>query len=51
MLRTPDHRQNIARSLADGVRTYLTALNRNQPIASLTRSPRGAKVSSKGGKR
>jgi N-acetylmuramoyl-L-alanine amidase len=51
-LRTPEHRQNIARSLADGVRTYLTALNRNQPMArSLTASPRGAKVSSRGGRR
>ncbi len=52
LLRTADHRQNIARSLASGVRTYLTALNRNQPIArGLTTPPRGAKVSSRGGKR
>ena len=52
LLRKPEHRQNVARSLADGVRTYLTALNRNQPIArGLTPSPRGAKVSSRGGKR
>jgi N-acetylmuramoyl-L-alanine amidase len=51
-LRRPEHRQNIARSLAAGVRTYLTALNRNQPIArGLTTPPRGAKVSSRGGKR
>jgi N-acetylmuramoyl-L-alanine amidase len=52
VLRTSVHRQNIARSLAEGVRTYLTALNRNQPIArGLTASPRGAKVSARGGKR
>lgn len=51
-LRTPEHRQNIARSLAEGVRTYLTALNRNQPMArGLTTPPRGAKVSSRGGRR
>jgi N-acetylmuramoyl-L-alanine amidase len=52
VLRRPDHRQNIARSLADGVRTYLTALNRSQPVARGLTTPRGgAKVSSKGGKR
>jgi N-acetylmuramoyl-L-alanine amidase len=52
VLRTAEHRQNIAHSLAEGVRTYLTALNRNQPIAKgLTAPPRGAKVSSRGGKR
>ena len=52
VLRTPDHRQNIARSLAEGVRSYLTALNRNQPMArGLTAPPRGAKVSSKGGRK
>jgi N-acetylmuramoyl-L-alanine amidase len=52
ILRKPEHRQNVARSLAEGVRTYLTALNRNQPFArGLTASPRGAKVSSKGSRR
>jgi N-acetylmuramoyl-L-alanine amidase len=52
VLRKPDYRQNIARSLAEGVRTYLTALNRSQPVARGLTAPRGgAKVSSKGGKR
>jgi len=52
LLRKADHRQNVARSLAEGLRAYLLALNRNQPIArGLTTSPRGAKVSSRGGKR
>ncbi len=42
LLKTPDHREKIARSLLEGVRSYLSALNRTQ-ARKLTGSPtRGA---------
>jgi N-acetylmuramoyl-L-alanine amidase len=52
LLRTPERRQAIARSLLDGVRAYLFALNRTQPVArGLTPSGGGSRVVSKGGRR
>jgi N-acetylmuramoyl-L-alanine amidase len=52
LLRTPDRRQAIARSLLDGVRAYLFALNRTQPVArGLTPSGGGPRVGSRGGRR
>jgi N-acetylmuramoyl-L-alanine amidase len=52
LLRTPERRQAIARSLLDGVRAYLFALNRTQPVArGLTPSGGGSRVGSKGGRR
>jgi N-acetylmuramoyl-L-alanine amidase len=52
LLRTPERRQAIARSLLDGVRAYLFALNRTQPVArGLTPSRGGSRVGSRGGRR
>jgi N-acetylmuramoyl-L-alanine amidase len=52
VLRTPEHRQAIARSLLDGVRGYLFSLNRTQPVArGLTPSRGGSRVGSRGGRR
>jgi N-acetylmuramoyl-L-alanine amidase len=52
LLRTPERRQAIARSLLDGVRAYLFALNRTQPVArGLTPSKGGSRVGSRGGRR
>jgi N-acetylmuramoyl-L-alanine amidase len=52
LLRTPERRQAIARSLLDGVRSYLFALNRTQPVArGLTPSQGGSRVGSRGGRR
>jgi N-acetylmuramoyl-L-alanine amidase len=52
LLRTPERRQEIARSLLDGVRSYLFSLNRTQPVArGLTPSRGGSRVGSRGGRR
>ncbi|MET0554768.1 MAG: N-acetylmuramoyl-L-alanine amidase [Vicinamibacteria bacterium] len=52
LLRTPERRQEIARSLLDGVRAYLFSLNRTQPVArGLTPSRGGSRVGSRGGRR
>jgi N-acetylmuramoyl-L-alanine amidase len=52
LLRTAERRQAIARSLLDGVRAYLFALNRTQPVArGLTPSQAGPRVSARGGRR
>jgi N-acetylmuramoyl-L-alanine amidase len=50
VLATPDYRDRIARSLLEGVRSYLEALNRTQ-TRQLTGSTRGATVASKKGRR
>ena len=50
LLRTGEHRDRIARSLLDGVRAYLEALNRTQ-TRQLTGSPRRTTVASRGARR
>jgi N-acetylmuramoyl-L-alanine amidase len=49
-LRTPDHRDRIARSLFEGVRRYLEALNRTQ-MRQLTRNTSGSTVARERGRR
>jgi N-acetylmuramoyl-L-alanine amidase len=50
LLRTPDHRDKIARSLFDGVKAYLEGLSRNQ-TRQLTRDSTGSKVPQRGSRR
>jgi N-acetylmuramoyl-L-alanine amidase len=49
-LKTPDYRERIARSLLEGVRAYLNALNRT-PLRQLTRDRRAPTVVGRGGRR
>jgi N-acetylmuramoyl-L-alanine amidase len=50
LLRTPDHRDKIARSLFEGVKSYLEGLNRTQ-MRQLTRNSGGSTVAGKGMRR
>jgi N-acetylmuramoyl-L-alanine amidase len=50
LLKGPEHRQRIARSLLEGVRVYLDALNRTQ-TRQLTTRPRPSRVRTAGGAR
>jgi N-acetylmuramoyl-L-alanine amidase len=50
LLKTPEHRDRIARSLLDGVRAYLETLNRGRP-RQLTAQPTRSTLASRGGRR
>jgi N-acetylmuramoyl-L-alanine amidase len=50
MLKAADHRERIARSLLEGVRAYLSALNRTQ-TRKLTGTPGGPKLAAGGSRR
>lgn len=50
MLKAADHRERIARSLLDGVRAYLSALNRTQ-TRKLTGTPSAPKLAAGGSRR
>jgi N-acetylmuramoyl-L-alanine amidase len=48
LLRTPDYRETIARSLFKGVKTYLDGLSRTQQPRALTSTPRRSTVAEGG---
>jgi N-acetylmuramoyl-L-alanine amidase len=50
LLRTPDYREKIARSLFEGVKSYLEGLNRTQ-MRQLTKNSAGSTVAGKGMRR
>ncbi len=50
LLKTPEHREKIAASLVEGVKTYLESLNRG-PLRQLTGSPRRPTVTARGSRR
>jgi N-acetylmuramoyl-L-alanine amidase len=51
LLRTPEYREKIARSLFEGVKSYLEGLNRTRMPQQLTRNSAGTTVAGKGKRR